>query len=515
MLKSEYVDKTGLIAEINATLCTERFASCVTRCRRFGKSMAAKMLAAYYDESCDSRALFSRLNIESHPSFAEHLNRYPVIYIDMTIFTNRYNTDENVVKKMQRDVISDLLEAYPDTVATDSDDLMNVLFKIATRHDKQFIMIIDEWDVICRERRKEMDEYVRLLRLMFKSSLTERVFAGVYMTGILPIKRYNTESTLNNFREYSMLQPGRIAPFFGFTPTEVKTLCEKHNMDYDEMVKWYDGYSIGKEHSIFNPNSVMSAIYDGSCRSYWAATGSFTNVADYISRNFEGLKDDIVSMLGGGRVKIDWTRFGNDPANICSRDEVLTLLIHIGYLAYDEQEKECYIPNMEVAGEMKNAVETNNWNEVTDAIRDSECLLKHLLQGDAEKVAKAVERVHQQNTSIIKYNDENSLSCILTLAFYAARDKYIIHRELACGKGFADLAFTPRKNVNSPAIVVELKWNKSADTAIEQIRRREYPESLKAFADNILLCGISYDKETKKHSCVIEDGNSSSTSNSL
>jgi len=323
------------------------------------------------------------------------------------------------------------------------------------------------------------------------------------MTGILPVKKYKTESGLNNFIEYSMVEPRRMARFFGFTKDEVKALADKNGMDFADLVKWYDGYQIGDERSMFNPNSVMQAIDTGRCRSFWASTGAYDAVKSYIQMNYEGLKDDIISMLAGGHCKVNPTKFQNDMSVVRSKDDVFTVLIHLGYLSYNWQKNECYIPNHEVAGEMVNAVEDNNWSHVAEALQASEQLLKATLARDEAAVARGIDVAHDEHTSILSYNNENSLACVLSIAYYYAHNDYVIHREMATGKGFADLVLIPRKNVDSPAIVIELKYNKDADTAISQILRKEYPAKVEQYADNLLLVGISYDKENKRHECHI------------
>ena len=502
----EYVDKSGLIAIVNNSLYTERRFSCVSRSRRFGKSVAAKMLCAYYDQSCDSRHLFTDLEIASDPSFEKHLNKYPVIFLDMTNFTTRFK-DDSIMEHVQKELKEDIHEAYPDIPVKDDDDLMAYLIRVTDSTYQPFIFIIDEWDAICREFKTgthAMDEYVSWLRRMFKGSNSPQVFAGVYMTGILPIKKYKTESALNNFIEYSMVEPRRMAPYFGFTMDEVRTLAKKHGMDFAELEKWYDGYQIGDENSMFNPNSVIQAIDAGRCRSFWATTGSYDAVAHYIQMNYEGLKDDVVQMLAGERCKVNPTKFQNDMSIIGGKDDVLTVLIHLGYLSYDWRKDECYIPNKEVAGEIVNAVQSNNWTHVVKAVETSEQLLRATLRGDEVAVARGVDAAHDENTSILSYNDENSLACVLSIAYYYASNDYIIHRELATGKGFADLVLIPRKNVDSPAIVIELKYDKAVDTAIEQIKRRQYPDKVAQYADRLLLVGITYDRESKQHHCRIE-----------
>lgn len=515
-LQSEYIDKTGMIAVINKTIGTERRYTCVTRCRRFGKSMAANMLTAYYDKSCDSSTLFANTQIAKDPSFEQYLNKYPVIKLDITDFTTKYRNDETIVCKIQEELKAELQEVYPGIASTPSEsDLMDLLIAIADSTGERFIMIIDEWDAICREfepESKVMDAYVDWLRRMFKGSNSLRVFAGAYLTGILPIKKYKTESALNNFREYSMVQPQKLAEFFGFTASEVQMLCEKHGMDYDEMAKWYDGYKIGNEPSIFNPYSVMEAIASGECDSYFAKTGTYASIADYIQMDYNGLKDDVIKMLGGGRCLVDTTKFQNDLSIINCKDDVLTVLIHLGYLAYDKSQKQCYIPNMEVAGELTNAVEDSGWNGIIHAVKASNDLLAATLAGDEEAVAKGIDAAHDENTSILSYNDENSLACVLRIAYYSAINDYILHSELGMGKGFADLVMIPRKHVNKPAVILELKYSNSVDADIAQIHNKQYPAKISEYMDSsnsihageIVLVGINYDKKTKQHECKIE-----------
>ena len=505
----EYVDKSGLIGVVNRTLFTRQKFTCVTRSRRFGKSLAAEMLAAYYDRSCQSRNLFEDLEIAGDVTFEEHLNRYPVIYLDLSAFAGRIGQG-GVVDLMDRKLRADVAEAFPDVPLRDDDDLMELLMRI---HDKQgdtFVFIIDEWDTILRECAQDprlpnqTDEYVNWLRRMFKSASGMDVFAAVYMTGILPIKKYATQSAMNNFEEYSMVEPGHMGRYFGFTKDEVRALAEKYQMDFDELEKWYDGYQIGPEKSMFNPNSVMQAVSRGRCRSFWGSTGAFDAIAGYIQMNFDGLKESIIEMLAGGRAAVNTTKFRNDLSEIRSRDDVLTVLIHLGYLSFDWEERECYVPNYEVSEELANAVEETGWTTIANALKQSEQLLKATLRGDAGLVARMVGEAHQENTSIIRYSDENSMACVLAIAYYYAHGDYIFHREFQTGRGFADLVLIPRKNVAKPAIIVELKYGDTTGTAIDQIKQRDYPAKVAEYSGEMLLVGISYDRKTKEHQCRIE-----------
>ena len=506
---SEYVDKSGLIAVVNSTLFTERQFSCVTRCRRFGKSMAAEMLAAYYDRSCDSNSLFADLKIACDATYRENLNKYPVVYLDLSSFT-RMLAKGNVVSTMETKVKEDIATAYTSVEMRDDDTLMDYLLRIHAATGDTFIFIIDEWDAILRECAQnrdipdQTDEYVNWLRSMFKDVLGMEVFAGVYMTGILPIKKYRTQSAMNNFLEYSMVEPRNMSQFFGFTKEEVQALAVAHQMDFDELEKWYDGYQIGPQPSMFNPNSVMQAVDIGRCRSFWASTGAFDSISGYIKMDFDGLKGDIIEMLAGGRAKVNTTKFRNDLSDIRSRDDVLTVLVHLGYLAFDWEKRECYVPNYEVSEELANAVEETGWTSIANALQQSERLLEATLRGDEKTVARMVADAHTDNTRLIKYSDENSMACVLSIAYYYAHGDYIFHREYQTGLGFADLVMMPRKNTSTPAIIVELKYDDTVDTAIDQIHNRHYPKKVAEYTGDILLVAVSFDKKTKEHQCRIE-----------
>ena len=514
----EYIDKTSLVPLINATLNSENRYSCVTRCRRFGKSMAAKMLCAYYDKSCDSRELFVGLKAEKDKSFETYLNKYSVLYLDVTSFTARPEFRTNIVRHIQNEMCSELKKSFPGVDYSETTDLMGVLSAIHNATGEKFFFIIDEWDAICREfpERNKMkgdpvsvtptilDEYVMLLRRLFKTQDSDRVFAGAYLTGILPIKKYNTESALNNFCEYSMIDPAYLAACYGFTKDEVQELAKRHNASMEELKQWYDGYSIGRAKSIYNPYSVMKALQRGVCKSYWSTTGAYDSVKTYIQMNFEGLKDDIIRMLAGEHVYVDTTEFQNDMRVVNSKNDVLTVLIHLGYLAYDDEAWECYIPNKEVADEMNNAIKATAWDALAKTIQNSKNLLAATLSGNEQAVAQGIDLAHDEHTSILAYNDENSLACVLTIAYIWAKNEYIIHREYATGKGYADLVMIPRRNVSKPALVIELKFNHSADTAIDQIKQKNYPSKIAEYTGDILLVGINYDKETKQHTCRIE-----------
>jgi ribosomal protein S8 len=301
-----------------------------------------------------------------------------------------------------------------------------------------------------------------------------------------------------------MINPDLIAEYIGFTENEVKALCDKYDMNFDEMKRWYDGYSLDGLH-VYNPKSVADAVRRRKIANYWTQTVAFESLKEYINMNYDGLKDDIVAVLSGGRCHVNILDFENDMTSFKSKDDVLTVLIHLGYLAYDEITNEAYIPNEEVRSAFERTIKRTDWTPVIDAINKSERLLKLTWAKESDEVAEYISEVHMQNTSILQYNDENSLSCVITLAYYYSVNDYTVIRELPSGLGYADIVYLPKKHSDKPAMIVELKYNKNAKAAIEQIKEKKYPKSLQDYKGNLLLVGINYDKDTKEHSCIIED----------
>ena len=325
------------------------------------------------------------------------------------------------------------------------------------------------------------------------------------MTGILPIKKYGTHSALNMFNEFSMTNPDVLAEFVGFTEREVEELCRKYDRNPEELKEWYNGYHFIKEKSIYNPRSVVQAVLSGICDTYWNRTETFEALRMYIDMNFEGLKDDVLRMMAGESVPVNTGSFANDMVTLNNKDDVLTLLIHLGYLGYDFDQECVFIPNNEIKKEFATAVSVSDWGEVSKALKNSAETLNAIWQGRTSQVVEGIEQAHFE-TAHIQYNDENALSYTISLALFAARNFYTVYRELPTGKGFADMVYLPRKKFpEKPALVVELKWDKSAKGAIAQIKEKQYCKSLEEYKGNLLLVGVNYDKDTREHTCVIED----------
>lgn len=500
-----YVDKTGLVAQANKWLNTKEKYVCVSRPRRFGKSMTLEMLAAYYSCGCDSKELFKGRKIEGEETFQEHLNKYDVIYLNMQQFLIRAKKQE-MTEYLEQVVLDELSETYGELFSDQIIVLAEALGKIYAKTKKKFIFLIDEWDCVMRERQEAealQRKYLDFLRDLLKD---QPYVLLAYMTGILPVKKYGQHSALNMFREYSMTDQRTLEEYTGFTRTEVQELCQRFDMDFTETGSWYDGYMFKKFQHIYNPKSVVEAMSSQDFSNYWTSTETYDALKIYMDVDFDGLRGDIVQMLGGGRVRVNTRSFRNDMCTFKTKDDVLTLLIHLGYLAYDSKEREAFIPNREIVEEFENAMSVGGWTEVMHVLKASEKLLADTLKGDAGSVAEGLDRAHMEVASILTYNDENSLGCAIGLAYYSARKDYKLIRELPTGHGFADVVFLPLPHTDKPAIIVELKYDKTADTAIRQIKDRQYTRALEGYSGEILLVGISYDKgnENKPHRCVIE-----------
>lgn len=502
-----FVDKTGLIEYLNKRIATEEKCIALSHARRFGKSHAAGMIDAYYSLGCDSTKLFEDTEIAKSSDFKKYMNKYNVIHLDISSVWDFHK--EDLVESIHERVCEDFQKEYTDTLNYDK-DLYLLIQEIYSRSRIPFVIIIDEWDCVIRNSNdKELvHRYLQFLHSLFKSEESKSFLALAYITGILPIKKIQDESALNNFREYTMLDSYPITEYYGFTEEEVKGLCREYDMDFESTKAWYNGYLIDGVH-MYNPNSVSMAMDRHKFDSYWKNTSSFSSVNTFINMNYAGLKDDVMTMLAGGKVRVNTNLFQNDFSTVASKDDALTALIHLGYLGYDSDRKRAYIPNYEVATAFEAALQTGVWKEIAKAISICDELLDETIDGNADRVAELIELAHETYTSVLNYNDENSLSCVLTMAYFTAPAYYDIIREHPAGKGYADFIFKPRANAGwRPAMVVELKYNQSADTAIRQIKEKRYQGALSGYGDKILLVGINYEiegEDKKHHTCVIEE----------
>ena len=499
-----FIDKSNLIKECNSLFGTSDKYMCITRPRRFGKTMALSMLNAYYSKGCDSQSLFDKLNIAKDSSYLEHLNKHNVIWIDMASLYTDIRDKNDFFKELETNLLDDLNEAFPNVLKEMDNTISKAIIRINSKLNERFIFLIDEWDVIYREQEyntKLCDEYTELLRNLFKSSNVSSCIDLVYMTGILPIRRYSTQSTLNMFTEYNMLDSYPIESYVGFTEDEVIGLCNKYNRDFNEIKSWYNGYNLNGV-SLYNPKSVVEAVLRGKCKDYWVQTSAIEAVTNYMNYDNGKLKDIICKMLLGEKVKVNVRKFENDLTKVNSSDSALTVLIHLGYLAYDEDLEACYIPNYEIKQEFVNAVDKLNWHEIYNPISNSLKLYEETLKGNVEFINKTLDENHKDLAGPFNKNKEDILGIIVEISYYSAKQFYNIKKEDTSILGRSDLSFIPYDNCHIP-FIVELKVNSTPDEAIAQIKERKYFNSLGSYHGKVLLLGISYDEKTLKHNSKV------------
>lgn len=501
-----YVDKSGLITHLNDRVFAggDRYV-CVSRPRRFGKTMAASMLCAYYQRGIDSHGLFDDLAVAQGLTYAAHLNAYDVVYLDMRQFLGEAGCAAAVPALVTNKLVSELAKAFPGAIEAACNSLFEA-FSLAAASEPGhpgFVFIIDEWDAVFREAQHDVaaqEAFIGFLRDLLKD---KPYVALAYMTGILPIKKYGTHSVLNMFDELSMTAPGDLASYFGFTEVETRALCDAWNMDYSEIKRWHDGYLLSGMH-MYSPRSVTLALAKGRCSDYWTSTETYEALQTYIDLDFDGLRQAVVSMLADEPQKLDTTTFANDMTTFKRKDDVLTLLVHLGYLGYDEQAELAFIPNEEIRRQYVSALVTGKRTQLAHLIQNSDHLLQATLAGDVGQVARALEKAHDSAAAPLFYNNEQALRAAVKLAYISAVDEYATIEELPSGKGFADVVYIPKPSSQLPALLVELKWNKPVDSAVEQVKQRDYPQVLRNWGGPVLLVGISYDEKTKRHEACIE-----------
>lgn len=501
-----YVDKSLIVRELNKVVDTNQKYICVSRPRRFGKSMAKRLLVSYYSKGCDSHELFKDLKISKEPTYEKYLNKFNVVSIDFNDFvTNLYNIGEDsLIKAMNRKVSEEFPEEFPEIDFSKCQNIADCIKEVYKRTGIKFVILMDEYDLIVRSEPPKaiLREYLDFLITLFKSEATNDATALAYITGILPIVREKVESKLNNFDEITFLKPYNFVDFTGFTEDEVKELCETHDINFQECLHWYDGYGINGKR-ICNPEAIVKAVTRRDFDCYWSATGSYETVSPYIKSNYQGIKDDLITMLAGGSVPVFIQSFTNSPDHINSKDTLFTYLMHIGFLAYDDRRKRCRIPNLETLSIWRTIItQADGFAKLGEFICNSERLYNATIDGDSDTVASTLEDLHDYATSNLSYNHEQSLQTIINFAYIYARTNYTLFNELPTGKGYADVVFVPFYP-NYPAMIVELKRNSSTDSAINQIKARNYSQHLAHYKGKLLFVGINYD-DNKGHQCKME-----------
>ena len=507
-----YVDKTLIIDKLNKIINKRNNKICISRPRRFGKTMTTNLLTAYYSCSCDSRDLFQNTKLSKIENWDKYLNKFNIIKIDVQeIYGVAKELNKDLAAQIREVINKDLVNQFPHINELDvNNSLSENIISVCNATNKQFVMIMDEYDVLVREKKNDevLKNYLDLLNTLFKGASIDEAFALVYLTGIFPIIRDTFQSKLNNFTEYSMTAPGNLAGFIGFTEDEVKDLCDEYNMDFNKCKNWYDGYKIGNEVSVYNPCSVVKAMYNHEYSDYWSSTGSYESISDYIIQNVDGIHDSIKPMLEDNvPLSVNIEEFLNRIDNLNSKDDILTYLIHIGYLAYDKENELCYIPNNEIRKEWVKALKkVPDMHHFYELFKASECILDGLTKKNTIKVCENLDKIHHSSGDVNSYGNEAALHTSLITAMTYARSYYNVLNELSTGKGRTDIVYLPKNNYsNYPTFIFELKVDKSPEEALKQIHEKEYAYNIDSdYKKNMLLVGINYNKSTNKHECIIE-----------
>ena len=553
-----FVDKTDFIAEIASRIDKPNKLVAFTKPRRFGKTVTACMLASFFSKGASSKSLFEGLKIsrcvikkktddqETELSYEDYLNKFNVIYWDMNSIDDAfqsYMSDESLHVDYVDDIVDylqyvTLLEIRQNREFDEKISKAPLIGRkslkpalVAT--EAKFVLIMDEWDLIYREYRDNetlQKKFINMLKGLFKSEDGVARFSLAYLTGILPIKKYNSQSALNNFDEYNMLLSGTFAPYFGFTDEDVTELSLRPQcrISKDQLKEWYEGYKFSleaedkdknkEEHKknnvlvdVYNPNSVCNAITRNKCSNYWSSTSSNEEVIRLININLDGIKDDIISLISGGRIQFNCESFQNDMTTLEYKDQIFSLLVCLGYLGcIDEGEflRTAYVPNREIRSVLTSIVRRQPWYNAMPVIRRSEKLFQAIRSLDAETTAEIVGGIHNSPyVSVIGYNKEEALVfCLISGLMWCAESSYDSYRELPAGKGFADLVFVPKTRPDLPIMIVEFKRDYSAEEALNQIKKQDYAARYRQDGDKgeVLLIGLNYNSGTKEHHCLIE-----------
>ncbi|KAK8834001.1 hypothetical protein M9Y10_037223 [Tritrichomonas musculus] len=496
-----FVDKSEFIEKVNGNIKTPNKYICITRPRRFGKTINAMMLACYYSKNADFKKLFDKLVINKSDSYLDHLNKHNVIYITFNSNASDSTTYSDYIEFYKTRLIRDIIEAYPN-VNTD-DTISEMLKQASDETGRGFIFIIDEWDYIFNNNLFSEDDRKNFLTFI-EDLLKDKPYVELaYMTGILPIAKYFSGSTANMFDEYTFINDDTYDKYFGFTSSEVEKLCANQSkVSMNELKEWYNGYKTLGEYEVYNPRSVVYALKRGRCQSYWTNTGPMDEILYYINSDVDDIKNDVVQMVSGVPLEINLKGYSAEQKELNTRNQILSAMTIYGFLSYHDET--LTIPNKELRIKFDEALEDKSMGAVSEIVMKSNQMLKATLKKDTETMEKLIQEAHDINIPIIKYNDENSLACIITLVYLSARSKYKIVREMPAGIGFADFIFYPNDK-SKPAFIIELKKDSTPDEALKQIKEKRYPLALKDYTGQKLAVGITYDSKQKQHHVKIEE----------
>lgn len=509
-----FVDKTKMLEILNSKVGTADCYLCMTRPRRFGKTVMANLISSYYAKGLDSSRLFDSLQISKSQNYRQYMNQYHVISLYMSDSLQDCSDYSSYINYHVSLIINDLKREFSEVDFPSDAPLWQILSIIKEQEDVGFIFVIDEWDSFFYSNFFTESDGERYLTF-WKNLLKDKAYVELaYMTGVLPIKKYSSGSELNMFDEYYFPTDSIYDKMFGFTEQEVKELCRRnHNIggkiQYGQLAEWYDGYYTYNGEKLYNPRSVNKALSGNQIKDYWTETGPGNEILNLVERNIDEVKEDIIKLVSGEKVYLPLDQFTTSIYRMEEREEILSAMVIYGFLAY--YDSYLSIPNKELMKKFQGVLRDRSMGYIAALVRESNNMLNATLSYDTEKMEQILEFVHDTEIPILQYNDENSLACVVNLIYLSARDRYRIEREEKTGKGYVDFIFYPEQKGDS-AVILELKYNDTPENAIKQIREKKYETKLMELQDgrtvlkqNVLLVGMTYDKKTKQHYCKVED----------
>lgn len=520
-LSPYFVDKTLMLSELFPYVSAGNRHICITRPRRFGKTIMANMISSFFQKASDSSDVFDSLAISQVDDYRRYKNQYNVIRIDFSKMPRNCDSYTQYIERIEALLIEDVKEAFPQVKINEADAVGDILESVFVQCGEKFIFVLDEWDFIFhRDFINEIDKekYVAFLSNLLK----DRPYVVLsYMTGILPIAKYSSGSELNMFAEFTMVNSPMFGEYFGFTDDEVDDLYRRYIVECDRQHKeksvtrkglrdWYNGYYTKSGERVYNPRSVVFALQFNNLANYWTSSGPYDEIYYYIRNNISDVRDDLALMISGESVTAKIQEYAATSMNLSTRDEIYSAMVVYGFLSYLNG-KVC-IPNRELMEKFDELlVKNESLGYVYRLAKESEKMLKATLAGDTLTMERILEFAHNTEVPLLLYNHETELSAIVNLVYLAARDSYRVESEDKAGTGYVDFIFYPY-DTTADCIILELKVDHTPDEAIAQIIDKKYALKFmpklagqKIYTGRILAVGIGYWKESKKHSCKVEE----------
>lgn len=514
-----FVDKSELIKELlqAVTLDGQQY-FCITRPRRFGKTVMANMIGAFFEKAADAFFIFDRLRISQYKDYQKHLNQYEVIYIDFSRMPENCTSYDAYIHRISCGLKEDLIRKYPELDLDILKPVWDTLQMVFEKTKDRFVFVMDEWDAVFHKdfiREYDRKKYLEFLRDLLKG---QAYVEFAYMTGVLPIAKYSSGSEINMFKEYNMATSEMYSEYFGFLESEVDALFQIYQQTSSsprisraDLRIWYDGYYTASGERLYNPRSVLCALTDNQLRNYWTSSGPYDEIFYYIRNNVDAIRDDLVLMISGEQVEVKIQEYAATATQLTTREQVYSAMVVYGLLTYDNASGKVSIPNKELMDRFNELLlSKEDLGYIHRLAKESEKMLKATLTNDTQTMSRILKYAHDTESPILSYNSEIELSAIINLVYLAARDRYRVEREDKAGEGYVDFIFYPERREDD-CIILELKIDSTPEDAIQQIKNKQYALRFQGklgekprYVGNIRAVGISYDRKTKEHSCKVE-----------